>query len=160
MGDHDVIALDNGVYKIWFARNYLAYQPNTVLLDNALATMGAGLPSAMMAAVLQAPLAALMTVLELTMNPNVILPAMLIIVVATLVTGEVFKQKSIYLSMLATLGLQYPPNAVTLHLQRAGLVELRCVEPGDFGVDGGPLNALEAAAGYVTTRYHTCEAVS
>jgi acetolactate synthase-1/2/3 large subunit len=42
-----IIALDNGVYKIWFARNYLAAEPNTVLLDNALATMGAGLPSAM-----------------------------------------------------------------------------------------------------------------
>ncbi len=45
-----IIALDNGMYKIWFARNYPAYQPNTVLLDNALATMGAGLPSAMAAA--------------------------------------------------------------------------------------------------------------
>ena len=44
-----IIALDNGVYKIWFARNYKAYSPNTVLLDNALATMGAGLPSAMAA---------------------------------------------------------------------------------------------------------------
>ena len=41
-----IIALDNGVYKIWFARNYKAFLPNTVLLDNALATMGAGLPSA------------------------------------------------------------------------------------------------------------------
>lgn len=40
-----IIALDNGVYKIWFARNYKARAPNTVLLDNALATMGAGLPS-------------------------------------------------------------------------------------------------------------------
>ncbi|MFA3918191.1 acetolactate synthase large subunit [Ruegeria hyattellae] len=50
MGDCDIIALDNGIYKIWYARNYQAYQPNTVLLDNALATMGAGLPSAMMAA--------------------------------------------------------------------------------------------------------------
>jgi acetolactate synthase-1/2/3 large subunit len=45
-----IIALDNGVYKIWFARNYPTTQPNTVLLDNALATMGAGLPSAMEAA--------------------------------------------------------------------------------------------------------------
>ena len=45
-----MIALDNGVYKIWFARNYPTTQPNTVLLDNALATMGAGLPSAMEAA--------------------------------------------------------------------------------------------------------------
>ena len=52
MGEKDIIALDNGVYKLWYARNYKAYQPNTVLLDNALATMGAGLPSAMMAAML------------------------------------------------------------------------------------------------------------
>lgn len=44
-----IVALDNGVYKIWFARNYKAHSPNTVLLDNALATMGAGLPSAMAA---------------------------------------------------------------------------------------------------------------
>jgi acetolactate synthase-1/2/3 large subunit len=47
-----IIALDNGMYKIWFARNYPAYHPNTVLLDNALASMGAGLPSAMCAALL------------------------------------------------------------------------------------------------------------
>jgi acetolactate synthase-1/2/3 large subunit len=47
-----IIALDNGVYKIWFARNYPARMPNTVLLDNALATMGAGLPSAMASAML------------------------------------------------------------------------------------------------------------
>ncbi len=44
-----ILALDNGMYKIWFARNYPAYMPNTVLLDNALATMGAGLSSAMAA---------------------------------------------------------------------------------------------------------------
>jgi acetolactate synthase I/II/III large subunit len=49
MPDDGIIALDNGVYKIWFARNYRARRPNTVLLDNALATMGAGLPSAMAA---------------------------------------------------------------------------------------------------------------
>ncbi len=49
MPDNGIIALDNGVYKIWFARNYRAHAPNTVLLDNALATMGAGLPSAMAA---------------------------------------------------------------------------------------------------------------
>jgi acetolactate synthase-1/2/3 large subunit len=50
MPDDGILALDNGVYKIWFARNYLARQPQTILLDNALATMGAGLPSAMEAA--------------------------------------------------------------------------------------------------------------
>jgi acetolactate synthase-1/2/3 large subunit len=49
MPDTGIICLDNGVYKIWFALNYHAHAPNTVLLDNALATMGAGLPSAMAA---------------------------------------------------------------------------------------------------------------
>jgi acetolactate synthase-1/2/3 large subunit len=52
MGEDGVIALDNGMYKLWFARNYKAYRPNTVLLDNALATMGGGLPAAMMASLL------------------------------------------------------------------------------------------------------------
>ncbi len=47
--ENGIIALDNGIYKLWFARNYKAYRPNTVLLDNALASMGAGLPSAMAA---------------------------------------------------------------------------------------------------------------
>jgi CIC family chloride channel protein len=60
-------------------------------------------------------------VLELTANPNVILPAMLVIVVATLVTSVVFRQKSVFLSTLHTLGLEYPPNPVTLHLQRAAV---------------------------------------
>ncbi len=49
MPSDGIIALDNGMYKIWFARNYKAHQSNTVLLDNALATMGAGLASAMSA---------------------------------------------------------------------------------------------------------------
>ncbi len=47
-----ILALDNGMYKIWFARNYRTRVANTLLLDNALATMGAGLPSAIMAALL------------------------------------------------------------------------------------------------------------
>ena len=47
-----IVALDNGMYKIWFARNYCSPVSNTLLLDNALATMGAGLPSAMMAALM------------------------------------------------------------------------------------------------------------
>ncbi|MET0365936.1 MAG: acetolactate synthase large subunit [Sphingobium sp.] len=50
MPSDGIICLDNGVYKLWFARNYPARQQNTVLLDNALATMGAGLPSAMASA--------------------------------------------------------------------------------------------------------------
>jgi acetolactate synthase-1/2/3 large subunit len=49
MPDNGIVTLDNGIYKIWFARNYPAFHPNTLLLDNALASMGAGLPSAIAA---------------------------------------------------------------------------------------------------------------
>ncbi|MFT4641146.1 MAG: acetolactate synthase-1/2/3 large subunit [Verrucomicrobiales bacterium] len=49
MPDDGILTLDNGLYKLWFARNYAARCPNTILLDNALATMGAGLPSAIAA---------------------------------------------------------------------------------------------------------------
>ncbi len=52
MSEDGILCLDNGMYKIWFARNYRTQTSNTILLDNALATMGAGLPSAMMAALL------------------------------------------------------------------------------------------------------------
>lgn len=47
-----MVALDNGIYKLWFARNYPVYTHNCLLLDNALATMGAGLPSALAAKML------------------------------------------------------------------------------------------------------------
>jgi CIC family chloride channel protein len=94
---------------------------------------------AMMAAVLQAPLAALMAVMEMTANTNLILPAMVTIVAATMVTSQVFRQRSVFIATLNTLGLEYPPNPVTMHLQRVGasaimdrsFVRLRPVIPGD-----------------------------
>lgn len=49
MPDDSMLALDNGMYKVWFARNYKSYHPDGILLDNALASMGAGLPSAIAA---------------------------------------------------------------------------------------------------------------
>ncbi len=49
----DVLTLDNGIYKLWFSRLYPAYSPNTFLLDNALATMGAGLSAGIMAKMLR-----------------------------------------------------------------------------------------------------------
>jgi acetolactate synthase-1/2/3 large subunit len=52
MPEDGIVCLDNGMYKIWFARNYRTRLANSLLLDNALASMGAGLPSAIMAAVL------------------------------------------------------------------------------------------------------------
>ncbi len=53
MPEDGIVSLDNGMYKIWFARNYRTHVANTLLLDNALATMGAGLPAAITAALLK-----------------------------------------------------------------------------------------------------------
>ena len=79
---------------------------------------------AMMAAVLQAPLAALVAVMELTADPLIILPAMLIIVVATLTVSALFKQRSVLLATLQTLGVRYPPDPVAQHLARTGALAL------------------------------------
>ncbi|MEA1973297.1 MAG: thiamine pyrophosphate-dependent enzyme [Candidatus Cloacimonadota bacterium] len=49
LNNTDIVTLDNGLYKVWFARNYETRCPNTLLLDNALATMGAGYASAIIA---------------------------------------------------------------------------------------------------------------
>ncbi|MBU0665593.1 MAG: acetolactate synthase large subunit [Proteobacteria bacterium] len=52
VADNSILSLDNGMYKIWFARNFKATQPDSLLLDNALASMGAGLPVAIAAKLL------------------------------------------------------------------------------------------------------------
>lgn len=52
LGPDDILTLDNGIYKLWFSRLYRTFRPNTFLLDNALATMGAGLPSGIAAKML------------------------------------------------------------------------------------------------------------
>jgi len=53
LSHQDILTLDNGIYKLWFSRLYRTYRPNTFLLDNALATMGAGLPAGIMAKMLR-----------------------------------------------------------------------------------------------------------
>ena len=76
---------------------------------------------AMMGAVLQAPLAALMAVMELTRNPNIILPAMLIITTASLVTSEAFGKKSLFLTILKSQGLSYQSSPVIQALRRVSV---------------------------------------
>ncbi len=45
LSHEDILTLDNGIYKLWFARLYKTYKPNTFIVDNALASMGAGMPA-------------------------------------------------------------------------------------------------------------------
>lgn len=54
----------------------------------------------MMAATLNAPLAALVTVVELSYDPSIIFPAMLVIVVACITTRQIFKVKGIFVEQL------------------------------------------------------------
>ena len=53
LAHEDILSLDNGIYKLWFSRLYKTYRPNTFLLDNALATMGAGLPAGIAAGMIR-----------------------------------------------------------------------------------------------------------
>lgn len=72
---------------------------------------------AMMGAVLNAPLAALIALLELTANPNIIFPGMLAIVVASTTVRYVFKQPSVFLTSLKAQGLDYRQEPLSQALE-------------------------------------------
>ncbi len=78
----------------------------------------------MMSAVLQAPLTALMTLLELTNNPNILLPGMIAVVVSNLVVSQVFKQSSIFHSQLRAKGLELRINPLSQFLRSVGVAGL------------------------------------
>lgn len=95
--------------------------PMDTSTEGFYAMLGMG---AMMGAVLQAPLAALIAVLELTQNPNIILPAMLVIVVANLTSSEVFKQPSIFTALLNAQGLDTKSDPLSQALRRVGVASI------------------------------------
>ncbi len=73
---------------------------------------------AMMSATLQAPLAALLALLELSGNQNIIFPAMLAVVSANLCAQELFKCQSIFMSQFKEIGLDYRNDPISQHLRR------------------------------------------
>ncbi|MBL1272390.1 MAG: chloride channel protein [Oceanospirillales bacterium] len=79
---------------------------------------------AMMGAVLQAPLAALMALMELTRNPHIILPGMLIITISSLITSEAFGKKSLFLTVLKSQGLSYQSSPVIQALRRVSVAAI------------------------------------
>lgn len=80
--------------------------------------------AAMMGATLQAPLAALTAVLELTFQPGVIMPGMLVIVVASLTSSELLKQDSVFLTLLRARGMDYRNDPLTQLLRREGVASV------------------------------------
>ena len=79
---------------------------------------------AMMGAVLQAPLAALMAVLELTNSPGIILPAMLVIIIANMTASQVFGVRSLFVLQMEILGLEFRQNPLTMTLNRASVASI------------------------------------
>ncbi|WP_231759330.1 chloride channel protein [Microbulbifer elongatus] len=77
--------------------------------------------AAMMAALLNAPLAALLAILELTYNPNVLFPGMMTIVVACLVSRQLFSTQGIYQESLRALGKAGTPSWRAQMLSRVGV---------------------------------------
>lgn len=76
---------------------------------------------AMMGAALNAPLAALTALLEMTGNHNVIMPGMLVIVTATLTSNIGFRNPSVFVKLLQAQGLSYRSDPITQFLRGLGV---------------------------------------
>ncbi|WP_394200010.1 chloride channel protein [Shewanella waksmanii] len=77
--------------------------------------------SAMMGVCLNAPLAALVGMLELTNNASIILPSMVVVIPAFLISHQVLKTKSIFYRQMEIMGLDYKVSPVKLGLQKLGV---------------------------------------
>lgn len=78
---------------------------------------------AMMGAILRAPLAALVAIFELSGNHNIIWPAMLAIVTASLIVSELFKLPSVFSVQLSGNQAYQPPHPVTQMLRNTWIAE-------------------------------------
>lgn len=76
---------------------------------------------AMMAGTLQAPLAGLIAILELSGNPNVILPGMLAVIAATITAAVLYRKESVFQALIHGLGLDYRNDPVAQSLRRTGV---------------------------------------
>ena len=80
--------------------------------------------AAMMSAVLQAPLAGLIALLELTHNPEVILPGMAVVVMANFTCRYIFKQDSTFIEVLRRQGVTLQDNSINQSLTQRGVTSL------------------------------------
>jgi len=103
-----------GLIAGWFYEGSISHVGFYVLLG-----MGA-----MMGASLQAPLAALTAIMELTYNPGIIMPGMLVIVVAQLTASEIFNKQSLFITMLRSNGLDFSVDPVLQVLRSLGVASV------------------------------------
>jgi len=100
----------------------------------------------MMGATLQAPLAALTAMLELTGNPNIILPGMLALITGGLVSREVFGKESVYIELMRTRGLDYRHNPLEQALRRIGVASVMERRIETLALEVEPEAAIDALA--------------
>ncbi|MBA6304758.1 chloride channel protein [Colwellia sp. MB02u-14] len=75
-----------------------------------------------LAATLNAPLAALLTVVELSNQLEVVVPAMIVITTACVFSGQFFKNRSVFVMQLEQQGLKYRKSPIEKSLQRIGVL--------------------------------------
>ncbi len=100
----------------------------------------------MMGAVTNAPMAALVAILELTGNPNIIFPAMISIVISNLIARYVFKMPSIFVASMQIQGMDYryqPLNQVLNRSAVGSLMSTNFVKTAPEISCQGALSALE-----------------
>jgi hypothetical protein len=98
---------------------------------------------AMMGATLQAPLAALLALLELTGDLNIVLPGMLVIVSASLAAKELFSCESVFTMQMRELGLGHSNDPVAQKLRHIGVT---AVMSRAFRTTAPRLSAVQAVA--------------
>jgi CIC family chloride channel protein len=75
-----------------------------------------------MAASLNAPLAALLAVVELTGQLEIVLPAMIVITIASIISGQLFKNRSVFTMQLDVQNLIYRKPPIEKTLQKVGVL--------------------------------------
>ena len=80
--------------------------------------------ASMMGAVLQAPLAALIAIIELTADPHLILPCMLAVITAGLTCSEIFRQPAVFDMLMRERGLDFRNDPVAQSLRRQGVARV------------------------------------
>lgn len=91
------------------------------LIGNDFILMGM---AGFMAASLNAPLAALLAVVELSGQLEVILPAMIVITVSSIISGQLFNNRSVFTMQLDVQGLVYRKPPIENTLQKIGVLSL------------------------------------
>ncbi|MBW8191098.1 chloride channel protein [Neiella marina] len=78
----------------------------------------------MMAASLHAPMAAMVAIMELTNSPDVIVPAMLVMIPAQLMVGQIFNKPSMFVQQMQMQGMSYEQSPIVLNLQKTGALAM------------------------------------